>query len=78
MKFISKKYLIFSFLLAFLFSLISLQFIFPNFFSLAYTNILNSNIPGFSPIFFFKVFSTLLIQTSALGFIFYNIAKKLF
>jgi len=52
--------------------------VYPQFNEFLYTSISNPEFAQFRPTFFVKVVSILLAQTSALGFIFYNIAKKLF
>jgi len=75
---IKQKYLIGSFLLAFILSFITVLIIYPQFNEFLYTSISNPEFVQFRPTFFVKVVSILLAQTSALGFIFYTIAKKLF
>jgi len=71
------KYLIWSFVFAFCFSLVSLVYLYPEILKVFYTDNL-ANLPMLTPTFFVKVFLTLTGQTTLLWTVFYIIAKKIF
>jgi hypothetical protein len=72
-----KKIIIQSFLLAFIVSFFTIFMLFPETKEIAYTNISNWTI-NVSSTFLLKVVVILLWQTSALGSVFYVLAKKIF
>ncbi len=73
---VKTKAIIFNVLLAFIISIITTFFIFPQFREILLTNI--SQVPQLSIWNFLKIFSSLLAQTSILWLIFYKITTKLF
>lgn len=78
MKITTKKVLINSFILAFIFSVITVYIIFPNVSKMLLTSISSWAKINISLWFLIKILAVLWGQTSLLWSIFYVIAKKLF
>ncbi len=76
-KIVKQKIFIHSFVIAFLISFVSIFFIYPEIRQLFYTDIVWWTI-SLSIWFIIKVFWALLWETSALWWIFYILAKKIF
>jgi len=76
MKISNKKLLIHSLVLAFIVSFFTSLFLFPDIWKSLYTNV--NWVVNISSSTLIKAFITLLIQTSLIWSIFYNIAKKIF
>jgi uncharacterized membrane protein (DUF106 family) len=76
MKLKNKKIFFNSFLLAFIFSFFSILILFPNILGIFYTDIGGKVVISYETLV--KAFIVLFTQTSVIGAVFYNIAKKIF
>jgi len=78
MKYTNKTIFINSFIIALIFSFMTIYIIYPQLNSILYTSINSWSNLNLSLWFFLKILVILLLQTSVLWVVFYIIAKKIF